>query len=65
MWGLFGVGGLLLFIAAFVDPVGSSPDTGVIALGPQGTRWFLGGLGALLLAAGCATALRRGRTGHG
>jgi hypothetical protein len=47
-WGLSGIGGLLLVIAIFLDPTGASPDSGLVDLGPAGTRWLLGGLGAAL-----------------
>jgi hypothetical protein len=48
-WGLSGIGGLLLVIAVFLDPTGASPDSGLVDLGPAGTRWLLGGLGGALL----------------
>ena len=51
-WGLLGVGLLLLFIALFLDPIGSSPDSGVLDLGPRGTRWLLGVLGGAMLLGG-------------
>ena len=44
--GLIGMGGVLLVIAIFYDPIGASPDSGVIELGPVGTRWLLGVLGS-------------------
>ena len=50
--GLLGIGILLLVIAAFVDPIGSSPDTGVLDLGSSGTKWLLGAFGAFFVAAG-------------
>jgi hypothetical protein len=52
MWGLYGMGLLLLFIAIFLDPIGSSPDSGVVDLGPTGTRWLLGGIGGAFLMGG-------------
>jgi hypothetical protein len=52
MAALVGLGFLLLFIATFVDPIGASPDTGVIDLGPTGTKWLLGTMGAVLLGYG-------------
>jgi hypothetical protein len=57
-WSLSAVGGFLLIIAIFTDPVGSSPDSGIIDLGPTGTSWLLGSVGALMVAAGAWTALR-------
>jgi hypothetical protein len=51
-WGLLGIGLLLLFLAIFGDPIGSSPDSGVVDLGPTGTRWLLGGLGGVLVLGG-------------
>jgi len=44
-WGLFFVAGLLLVIAIFFDPVGPSPESGLLEPGPLGTRLLLGGLG--------------------
>lgn len=58
MWGVFGVGALLLIIAIVVDPIGFSPDTGMIDLDPIGTRWLLGGLGALFILAGAYKIVR-------
>jgi hypothetical protein len=52
MWGLFGIGLLLLVIAIFLDPLGSSPDSGLFDLGPSGTRWLMGALGGALLLGG-------------
>jgi hypothetical protein len=51
-WGLIEIALLLLVIAVFLDPIGSSPDSGVVDLDPTGTKWFLGGLGALWLLGG-------------
>jgi hypothetical protein len=45
LWGSFGIGALLLVIAIYFDPVGTSPDSGVIDLGRSGTKWLIGGLG--------------------
>ena len=52
MWSLFGIGSLLLVIAVFLDPIGSSPDSGIVDLGPTGTRWFLGILGGAFFLGG-------------
>lgn len=57
-WGVLGIGGLLLIIAIFTDPVGSSPDSGILALGPTGTRWLLGCLGGAMLVGGAWTYVR-------
>ena len=52
MWSLFGIGVLFLVVAIPLDPIGSSPDSGIIDLGQTGTRWLLGGLGGVLLLGG-------------
>ncbi|MBX7228728.1 MAG: hypothetical protein K1X48_03860 [Burkholderiaceae bacterium] len=49
---LLGIGLLLLFIAIFLDPIGSFPDSGMFDLGKNGTRWLLASLGAVLLVGG-------------
>ncbi|MEO8671161.1 MAG: hypothetical protein ABI411_07580 [Tahibacter sp.] len=59
--GLLGIGGLLLVLAAMIDPIGSSPDTGVLDLGSGGTRWLLGVCGALFAAAGVVSFLKAKR----
>ena len=56
--GLFGIGTLLLTIAVFVDPIGSSPDTGVLDLGVSGTKWLLGAFGFFFIAGGIVALLR-------
>jgi predicted phage tail protein len=55
---LFGLAGLLLCIAIFMDPIGSSPDTGMIDLGSSGTKWLLGGLGAAFALGGVWSLLK-------
>lgn len=50
--GLLGIGILLLTIAVFFDPIGSSPDTGVLDLGSRGTKWLLGAFGVSFIASG-------------
>ncbi|MFO1436219.1 MAG: hypothetical protein U1F34_07705 [Gammaproteobacteria bacterium] len=57
--GLIGIGSLLLIIAIFTDPIGPSPDSGIIDLGQNGTRWLLGVLGGILLLAGAWTVSKR------
>lgn len=58
--GVFAVGGLLLFIAIFItDPIGPSPDTGIIDLGPVGVRWLLGCLGGAMWAGGIWVIIRK------
>jgi hypothetical protein len=68
MLGLFGMGILLIFIALFVDPMGSSPDTGLIDLGSAGAKrlflilglGFVGcGLGVLIKARGSSSSHRK------
>lgn len=51
-WGLLGIGSLLLIIGLFFDPIGSSPDTGLIDASPQTLKMILGGIGALMFIAG-------------
>jgi predicted phage tail protein len=60
--GLLGIGALLLAVAAFVDPVGSSPDTGVLDLGSSGTKWLLGAFGVFFIAAGIRALVKPRRT---
>ena len=55
MWGLLGIGLLLIGIAIFTDPIGPSPDTGIVDLGVSGTRWLLGFLGCALVLGGVWT----------
>lgn len=57
---LLGIGALLLFIALFLDPIGSDPDTGVFDLGTRGTKWLLGIFGACFVAAGLG-AMRKAK----
>lgn len=56
--GLLGIGILLLTIAVFFDPIGSSPDTGVLDLGVSGTKWLLGVFGASFIAAGIGALVK-------
>ena len=58
MWGLFGIGLLLIVIAVFTDPIGPSPDTGIVDLGVSGTRWLLGFLGGTFVLGGVWTCFR-------
>lgn len=51
-WSLIAIGLMLLVIAIFLDPVGSSPDSGIVDLGSVGTRWLLGGLGGVFVLGG-------------
>ena len=55
---VFGLAGLLLFIAIFMDPIGSSPDTGMIDLGSSGSKWLLGGMGAAFALGGVWSLMR-------
>jgi hypothetical protein len=50
--GLLGIGVLLLGLAWCTDPLGASPDSGLVDLGPTGTRWLLAGLGGCFLLGG-------------
>ena len=52
MRGLFGIGLLFLVIAIFLDPIGTSPDSGAVDLGQSATKWLLGGFGAVFLLGG-------------
>jgi hypothetical protein len=55
MWGLLGIGLLLIVLAIFTDPVGASPNTGIVDLGVSGTRWLLGFLGGAFVLGGVWT----------
>jgi hypothetical protein len=60
--GLLAIGVLLLVIAIFLDPIGSSPDSGMFYLGPTATRWLLGLLGGAFLLAGLRACFKSGST---
>jgi hypothetical protein len=49
---LIGVGFILLAIALFFDPIGQSPDSGVLDLGSTGSKWLLGMFGLIFLTGG-------------
>jgi small multidrug resistance pump len=59
-WGLLGIGGLLLIIAMFTDPVGSSPDSGILALGPYSVAFFFLSLTLKTTPVGIAYAIWSG-----
>jgi hypothetical protein len=59
MWGLYAIAFLLLAIATFLDPIGTSPDSGVFDLGVTGTKWLLGGLGWGFLVGGLWSSFKR------
>jgi len=61
MLGLFGVGILLICIALLLDPIGSSPDTGVIELRSTGAKQLLGFLGVIFVVCGFVVFARRSR----
>jgi predicted phage tail protein len=63
MWGLFGIGLLLIVIAIFTNPVGPSPDSGIVDLGVSGTRWLLGSLGGAFVLGGIWTFFRSKSSG--
>jgi hypothetical protein len=56
--GLFGIGILLIVIAIFTDPIGPSPDSGMVDLGVSGTRWLLGFIGGTFVLGGALTYFR-------
>ena len=58
IWALIGIGLMLLFIAINIDPIGRSPDSGIIDLGVSGTRWLLGVFGAVFAFGGARTAYK-------
>jgi hypothetical protein len=60
-WCLLGIGSLLLLIAIFFDPIGSSPDSGVINLGTTGTKWLLGIFGSASILASAWGFLKKKR----
>jgi hypothetical protein len=51
-WLLIAIGLLLIVIGIFFDPIDSSPDTGIIDLGPVGSKWLVGSLGSIFVLAG-------------
>ncbi len=61
-WCIFLIGALLLFIAIFFDPIGSSPDTGIIDLGTVNTKWLLGGIGSVCLLIGIVALFKNRST---
>ena len=63
MRGLFVIGLLLIVIAIFTDPIGSSPDSGIVDLGVTGTRWLLGFLGGAFVFGGVWTYFKRKSSG--
>ncbi|MEO6688147.1 MAG: hypothetical protein ABIN56_03465 [Dokdonella sp.] len=63
LWGLLGIGVLLLVVAIFLDPFGPSPDSGLVDLSPTGTRWILGGCGAGFLFGAAWTFFKIDRSG--
>jgi hypothetical protein len=63
MWGLLAIGLLCLVIAIFQDPLGSTPDSGEIDLGPTGTRWLLGAFGSAFLIAGAWVHFKKRSSG--
>ena len=58
-WSLFGIGSLLLVIAILFDPIGPSPDSGIIDLGTSRTKWLLGIFGSFFLLAAIWSFLRK------
>lgn len=50
--GLIGIGFMLLTIALFFDPIGQSPESGVLDLGSMGSKWLLGTFGLIFLVGG-------------
>lgn len=48
-WVAVGLGVFFLGIAITVDPIGSSPDSGLLDLGHNGTRGLIGLFGGVLL----------------
>ena len=50
MWSSLGVGVVFLSLAIFFDPIGSTPETGVIDLGTTGTKVLLGAFGVFFIA---------------
>jgi hypothetical protein len=59
--GLMAIGLLMLVIALFFDPVGESPDTGVVDLGTVGSKWLLGILGSAFIMSGVWSFLKNRR----
>jgi hypothetical protein len=58
-WFLLGIGLLLIGIALFLDPIGSSPRTGLFDLGIVGTKWLLGIFGLIFFVPGIIGLLKK------
>ena len=59
IWMLFGIGALLLAIAFYFDPIGTSPDSGVLDLGSVGTKRLLGCAGGFCILGGVWSLLKK------
>jgi len=61
-WCIFLIGALLIFIAIFLDPIGSSPESGIIDLGTVGTRRLLGSIGSVCVLIGIVALIKKRST---
>lgn len=59
--GLVTLGTFLIMLALLIDPIGASPDTGLIDLGPVGTKVLLILPGLLLLVVGLFRSVKARR----
>lgn len=60
-WSLVVIGLLLISTAVFFDPIGSSPESGVVDLGIVGTKWLLGILGGACVLGGAFFFFKRNK----
>ncbi|HND00326.1 MAG TPA: hypothetical protein PKW90_29640, partial [Myxococcota bacterium] len=51
-WIVLALGAFFLVLAVVVDPIGASPDSGLLDLGRTGTRGLIGLFGGVLLVGG-------------
>jgi hypothetical protein len=64
-WGVMGIGVLLILVVQFSNPLGDSPDSGLVDLGPTGTKRLLEGFGLCFVLAGLWLLLRKRGGGAG
>ena len=57
-WCIFLIGALLIFIAIFLDPIGSSPESGIIDLATVGTKRLLGSMGSVCVLIGIVAFIK-------
>jgi len=57
-WCIFLIGALLIFIAIFLDPIGPSPESGIIDLATVGTKRLLGSIGSVCMLIGIVAFIK-------